>query len=341
MTIEVFSNLDTIPEEIAAGLSLAAGLPFFESIEWFRCLARHGLDAGTPRLYVSKDNDDLQSALFCLAKGRQLSSLTNFYTIEYGPVMRGADAMTGLRDIASYIAGERPRWNTIDLRNLHETELASLDTVLSASGFATHRWEQHKNWFLDVGEQSFEQYFETLSSQLRNTIERKSRKAEREHELRLAVYPGDGLTLDEATRHYQQVYAASWKQPEPFTEFMPALLKMSDEHNLCRVGLAWVDGEPAAAQIWLDDGDPVFIYKLAYDRKFAELSIGSLLSKKMFQNAIDVDRVLKIDYGVGDEPYKHDWMSDCQALSGLMACNRSTARGLLTHLRESLSARKP
>ena len=35
---------------------------------------------------------------------------------------------------------------------------------------------------------------------------------------------------------------------------------------------------------------------------------GSVLSAALFRHVIDLDRVSLVDFGTGDDPYKHDWM---------------------------------
>ena len=79
-----------------------------------------------------------------------------------------------------------------------------------------------------------------------------------------------------------------------------------------------VDHEPAAAQIWLISGRRATIYKLAYDERFAPLSIGSILTKTMFDHVLENDGVSEIDYGVGSERYKRDWMSHSRRVIGLI-----------------------
>ena len=340
MSVEVYTDLDVIPADIASALSTRSGHAFFQSIEWFRCLAKYGIDDGTPRVYVAQIEGSTQCALYCLAQRRKLRSLTNFYTIEYGPVMNGPNADIGLKAIVSHISAERPRWDTIDFRNLQAADLRALTESMGSSEFAMHTWDQYKNWFLDVADRSFEQYYGQLSSKLRNTVARKCRKAEREHDLRLTIYPAVGVSLDEAITHFQKTYAESWKESEPFAEFMPSLFRICDENGLARVGMAWLDGQPAATQLWITDGNRSFIFKLAYDEKFKDLSIGSILSRALFAHAIDTDHVTEVDYGVGDEPYKRDWMSGSRQLTGLMACNRRTLRGQFANLRQHLSSLK-
>jgi CelD/BcsL family acetyltransferase involved in cellulose biosynthesis len=46
------------------------------------------------------------------------------------------------------------------------------------------------------------------------------------------------------------------------------------------------------------------------------------------QHVIDVDRVREIDYLIGDEPYKQDWMSHRRERWGIVAYNPRTLKGM-------------
>jgi CelD/BcsL family acetyltransferase involved in cellulose biosynthesis len=95
------------------------------------------------------------------------------------------------------------------------------------------------------------------------------------------------------------------------------------------LGILYVDGAPAASQLWITTAKKALIYKLAYNDSWRDYSVGSILSLEMFRQAIDQDRVEEIDYGVGSEPYKKDWMEDKRRLYGLAAFNLRTASGLV------------
>ena len=73
------------------------------------------------------------------------------------------------------------------------------------------------------------------------------------------------------------------------------------------------------------------------------LSPGTILGMAMFRHALDKDRVRRIDYGNGDEPYKADWMEEKRTLWRLSAFNPRTVRGLIGAARakaSSLAARR-
>jgi CelD/BcsL family acetyltransferase involved in cellulose biosynthesis len=132
----------------------------------------------------------------------------------------------------------------------------------------------------------------------------------------------------ERIQDFVAVYATSWKRPEPYPEFIPALAQMCASLGILRLGTLYVDGEPAASQLWITMAKKALIYKLAYKDRFRDFSVGSILSLELFRQAIDEDRVEEIDYGVGSEPYKKDWMEDKRQLYGLAAFNLRTISGL-------------
>ena len=77
-----------------------------------------------------------------------------------------------------------------------------------------------------------------------------------------------------------------------------------------RLGLAYIEGKPVAAQFWTVENGTALIHKLAHDERHMQASPGTLLSAALFQHVIDVDRVNLIDFGTGNDAYKAEWMDD-------------------------------
>ncbi len=106
---------------------------------------------------------------------------------------------------------------------------------------------------------------------------------------------------------YRKIYDNSWKIPESYPDFIAGFLAACIEDGALRLGILYVDDEPAAAQIWTVTNGEATIYKLAYDEKFKNLSVGSVLTAKIMEHVLDVDKARCIDFGYGDDPYKKDW----------------------------------
>jgi GNAT acetyltransferase-like protein len=169
-------------------------------------------------------------------------------------------------------------------------------------------------------------YVRQLPSQTRNTLQRKGRKF-RDAGGRLAIYTAPG-EVDEAMRAYDQIYARSWKQPEPYPAFVPGWAAICAAHGWLRLGVAWMNDVPIAAQFWFTRNRRAFIFKLAYDEAHATWSGGTLLTGELMRHSFEQDRVVEVDYLTGDDAYKRSWMRDRRERIGLLACNPRTAHGL-------------
>src|SRR5687767_13722369 len=129
---------------------------------------------------------------------------------------------------------------------------------------------------------------------------------------------------------YEKVFAKSWKKPEPYGSFVRQWALICARNNWLRLGVAWLGDLPIAAQFWFTMHGRASIFKLAYDEEYSQLSAGTVLSAHMFSHALDVDRVLEIDYLTGDDAYKQSWMTQRRQRSGILACNTMTLCGLHT-----------
>lgn len=336
LRVAVYRSFDELPEGVRTLCSAEAQGRWFDSLDWFQCLFATALaESVLPRIYVVNDAaGNVVACLFCCVHrrgSRELASLSNYYTMEFGPIVKsGTDAKAACAVIVDHIASERPRWHTVRLDYLKESNrnTASLVDALALAGFAVHRHHQYENWYLECAGMSFDTYFAARPSRLKNTIERKGRKLHKTHQVKFVLYRHESDDISRGVQDYVAVYNSSWKRPEPHPDFIPDLARRLVAHDKLRLGVLYADGKPVAAQFWITASEEACIYKLAYDEKYADLSVGAALSRELFRQALDIDRPMRIDYGVGSEPYKREWMSAMQQIFGVRAYSRRTARGL-------------
>ena len=166
---------------------------------------------------------------------------------------------------------------------------------------------------------------------MRNTLQRKRRKLEREHECSIHIIQ-DESGLGRFITDYEAVYQRSWKSEESHPAFIRAIMHRFASKGWLRLGLLYVDGAPVAAQLWFVKDGVASIYKLSYDEQFANYSVGTILTAAMMRHVIDVDRVRVVDFLTGDDAYKREWMSHSQERYRIRIYNKNSWRGRILAL---------
>ncbi|MBV8505744.1 MAG: GNAT family N-acetyltransferase [Alphaproteobacteria bacterium] len=268
-------------------------------------------------------------------KGHRLTSLTNAHSLEYGFVNGSAAGLqTALAEIVSEIVCERPRWDSLSLSELDplEPSYAAFGRALRHAGFLVEYSFNSGTWYEETAGLTFADYLEARPSELRNTWRRKRRKLQQSYRLNTRFFCDD-TRIEEALADYQTVYAASWKPAEFFPDFVPALIRLAAGLRALRLGIYYLDGMPAAAQFWIVWRRRGFICKLAHDKRFDALSLGTILTMEMFERVLADDQPREISLGRGDDPYKKLWLPKRRERWGITAANPRTLRGLRVGLK--------
>jgi CelD/BcsL family acetyltransferase involved in cellulose biosynthesis len=184
----------------------------------------------------------------------------------------------------------------------------------------------------------WQHYLAGRSANLRSSIKRRTRRfLDAGGVLELVTGATGAVALDAAVAAFESVYSASWKRPEPFPAFMPALIRRLAAFDALRLGIARLDGHPVAVQLWFVAGRKASIYKVAYDPAYAEYSPGTVLTAYLLRRMIDGKHVGEVDFLIGDDAYKKHWMSHRRERWGIVAYNPRTLRGGALLLREVLA----
>jgi Acetyltransferase (GNAT) domain len=333
-----------LPSGLACAFDKSLPDSFFALPAWYDLMARYGVPRATEiRVYT---DERPASAIALLARtmteddGRNLASLTNAHSLEHGILHPpGADLQTGIGAILSEILAERPQWDCLSLSELdpREPSYEALAGALRRAGLLVERCFSSGTWYEETAGLSFSDYVAARPSELRNTWRRKRRKLERNNRL-TASFVGDDRALDPALADYETIYAASWKPPELFPDFVPALIRLAGKLRALRLGVYYLDGIPAAAQFWIVWNGRAVICKLAHDKRFDDLSLGTLLTMEMFERVLSDDRPHEISLGRGDDPYKKLWLPKRRERWGIIAANPRTWRGLRVGLKRQAAA---
>lgn len=314
VNIQLFGTLDDVAADAGGALDRTSRASLYERLDWFRLIEAYCPPPGE-LLAVRSESDCRQGWLFLVREGARASAYANWYSLRAGPIGDGGvDVMTSFG-----IALRDQGVGSLSLAPLENPE--PLAAGLREAGWIVDIAPDKANWRIETEGIDFDAYWAFRPGTLRNTVKRKTKAANLEISIHTAF-------SEAAWADYKAVYLASWKPEEGSFPFLRALAEEESAASNLRLGIAKQDGVPVAAQLWLVEQGEATIHKLAYAESAKALSPGSILGQAMFRHALDVDRVSVIDYGLGDEPYKADWMAERRMLWRLTAHDPRQLRGL-------------
>jgi hypothetical protein len=316
-TVERFESLDEVEAAAAGALDRAAQPRLFDRLSWLRLLERHCPPRG--RFLGLRSGD---TWLFLAVEGKIGRAYAAWYSLRAG-LIGGAQ---GAQAIATAL---RKHLDRLEISPDDATD--RLAEALRRAGWIVRVSPATISWQSEIAGKSFDQWWAERPSRLRSTAARKGRTAGLSIDIHRAFDPG-------AWAAYEAVYRASWKPEEGSFAFLEALAEQEGAAGTLRLGIARKDGEAVAAQLWTIENGTAWIHKLAYREDAKSLSPGTVLGEAMFRAAIDGDRVARIDYGTGDEPYKAEWMDRRETLWRIEAFNPRTLGGLAGAARARASA---
>lgn len=338
--VEVVRHPDQLSPEVRNFMDCAEQRCVEFGFPWFRNLAATVYpDSTNLRFFVLRRAGKVIGVLPLRAEkaalGWDFYALGNFYTALFEPLFAPDCHAEELVPLLAAVRAELPSLGSLRLAPMDPAAPSyrlMLD-ALRAVGWRPFEFFAFGNWYLPVSE-SWANYLAQRSGTQRSTIKRAGKK-----------FQADGGTLElvtdcadvaRAIAAYEKVYARSWKKLEPYPDFMPGLARTCAEQGFLRLGLAWLDGQPIAAQLWIVSHGHAEIYKLAYDESFKTYAPGTLLTALLMKHVIEVDKVSEVDYLIGDDPYKETWVSHRRERWGIVAYNPRSLNGLAGWIRETL-----
>lgn len=336
-TVAHYRRAEDLPAEVVAFMAAVSTEQLAGHAPWYRNLC-----AGVPPLAQQAHFFVLHGAVAPLAVlplatpaasqsgfgiGRcRVEALSNYYTALYQPVLA---AQIDISDLVHLLRHVMRALNAPSRLHLAPMDVDSRDYQLLRRALQKMHWPTFGffcfgNWYLkDLN--SYDNYLKGRSGNLRSSLKRAVRKFEADGGTIEIITQADRLQA--GTDAYKQVYQASWKQDEPYADFVPGLIALACEERWLRLGIAWLDGQAIAAQLWMRVGKRVEIYKVAYDEAHKAHSPGAVLTAALIRHSIECDQVEEIDFLIGDDTYKSSWMSHRRERWGLIAYNPGTWDG--------------
>ena len=351
----IYRSLDALPEPYTRLFAEATSRSFLLSLPWFRNLANTTLEEGASLwLYGVENAADNQPLVLLVGRcpagqngsvlegkwiGRQtLASFSNHQSSFFSLLVASTcdDSTAAIHSLVSTIGSQQPRWTLMDF-NLFDREeplFTELIEALRSRRLVAVPYYYKGNWFENIETASFDQYVRSRPHPARKSIqnyERKQRKLQKAGRLKFDLIT-DTSRIEEGITAYNRVYAASWKKPELFPKFTEGLMRECARFGFLRLGLLFIDGQPAAVELAVVAAKKAIMLKTAYDPQFQKESAGSLAILNVVRYIVETDHVIEIDFGTDDDPYKKVWVSQRRERWGMLAFNPRTAVGALSFM---------
>lgn len=336
MQFACYTAFEQLPRGVDALFAKAERESVFWTRQWFETVARYPSNQDQSlQLACVIDEDRVLALLPLVEEGdSSLVSMTHVYSSLFSFLIaenEDTGVYTCLAEGLKKLPYKAMRLTPVDAQ---DPQLNRLQSALQASGYRCHRAARFPNWFHRTRGETFDDYMAGRPSQVRNTIARKQRKLQREHEYHIRLYSGEDLP--QGLADYHAVYLASWKGKELYPEFVDHLARQLAAKGWLRLAVLYIDGQPAAAQYWFVTGGTASIFKLAYDEAWKAYSPGSILINYLMQHVIDHDKVEEIDFLYGNDAYKKDWMSEKRERWGLYCAQPAPPKGFFERLRQAM-----
>ncbi len=336
MKFVCFSDWSQLPESANVLFDKAIKENMFFSRPWFENLVDTALKTEQSMLLACVTEGETMLAILPLIQQSDghWESLSHSYSTHYTILLQDRENSQALACLASGL--NLLPFKTLRLKPYDENDLKvhGLQQAMENLGISCHQGFRFYNWSYLLQGQSFEQYMAKRPGSVRNTIARKERKLEREQGYEIRLFTDQ--QIPQAIADYNVVYKASWKAAEVSNDIMVSLIERFAKMGWLRLAVLYIQGQPAAAQIWFVVYSKASIFRLAYDESWKQYSPGSILTKFLMEYVIDTDKVDKIDFLTGNERYKQDWMSQRNARWEMVCANTRKPRKKSEQFIESL-----
>jgi len=342
IAVEVYSSFETLPPALIAFLATAAEGSFFRSLAWYRAVVQSsGRRTDLPRIYAALCAG--RPVAMLVARERRnagrlkthmlLGPSGGMYVPRYEPILDAELGGAGLGAIAAAIARETPPFDLLRFDGLEprSPEVAALHAAFRKCGMLLQPFLNYFNFYDEVQGVSIEHYLERLTPETRSFIDLARQEMQRSGRGRFELIRG-GPDLKPALIDYALIDVQS-RTEEPYSNCTMDILRIAAGAGVLRLGLFYIDDEPAAAQAWIISGGRATIWRSHHARRFFPLFVETVLTYDMFRHMLEAEQIQEIVFGSGHDEFLRDWLRRDRERAGLLVFNPRTLKGLIVAAR--------
>jgi hypothetical protein len=303
---------------------------YYQTPHWIACLSRHLDDA----VFVTFADGQRPVAVSMLRRSRKRWGVN--FDILFGPgyletFRLGADGLlaSDADDRYSFdeIMSHLSPWHAVRLSRLRPGS-----PWLRLAGVSAHVEEEPEGGVgvLDTN-RAADEWRRVMPGNIRDSIKKTQRKADREGGSEVAVLTGEGVAR--GFEQFMQLEASGWKgRSKTDLCHKPAWRSLLLDYLLgsdtAEVRCLNIDGRIAAAQLSVRVDRTLFLLKIAYDEQLAHLSPGNILMANLVEVCCEDPNVDRIDCTVW-QPWHQRWGMVREPTFRLTAFNSRSVRGAL------------
>lgn len=310
MKFECYSHWSQLPAGVDLLFELGGIESMFLTREWFETLYTAAFEDNQTFILACVVDKESVIALLPLVSedNKNWNSFKHRYTAFYSLLLVQENQTETLEWLVKGLNQMPVQSLALSPVDENDRNLIILKQAMEKSGYEYHQHFFFYNWIHRTKGQSFEVYMEGRPKQLRNTLARKQRKLDREHQYSIRMFKGDEVKA--GLKGYHSAYSASWKAHEQYETLLDSTAINLSSPDWTRLAVLTIDGQPAAAQLWFVVQGKASIFRLAYNQEWKHYSPGTILTAYLLRYVIDIDKVVEIDFLTGNDAYKQDWMSE-------------------------------
>lgn len=325
---KVYPADKALPENLQLWLNNNNFHGTFSTYEWFFALSQfksqHQNQAQTIYCWFFVfDDEEPRIAMAFEKNSTKLKAMSNFYT-PFWDIFFDQSAYKQSEAWAillHQLTSTYPDWLSLEVTPVFPLQLVQIQHAVSAFPLSMFQYSFSVNYQTQYSD--FQNYWEQRSSKLKNTYQRRL-KSLKKNNFNIDIFH---KFSEEVKQIYWQVYQRSWKIPEPSKSFINWLMNWASQEQKLQLGVLYIDGHPAACQLWLLDKNTASIYKLAQDKNFDSFSPGTVLTKHMIEQLSERLNIRSVDFLLGNDEFKSLWMDSKTDVIGIEIINKKTFNG--------------
>jgi len=349
LRVTVYNDLDTLPEYYDSFFKKVAIKDFFSSRDWFKNIINTTLNTNTELfLYGIEEYTHTPTPKVLLITTRavqnrngakingwwlpnsSIAGLTNFqcysHTYLYPENTDNLDEITS--ELVNHLKKEKRPVIDLNLFPKDSECQKTLNKHFNLAGMTALNYEYCSNWVETTEHTNYEKYLANRSKSTRKGILRKRRRLEENHDVKIEILSKEN-DAERAISLFNEVYSASWKEPEYFQDFTPGLIRTCAKNGTLRLGVLYIDEQAASVEFSITANRKTTFAKSAYNTKFSEHSASSILLLHMIEHSLEMEKSKLLSFGLFDDDYKKSWCKDRRLIEGIVIFNTSTLRGCI------------